>query len=62
MSDPHSVLGAPPMSVEDAAEWCDVHEKTIYRAIESGKLKARKVGTRWRIRPEALLAFYEGED
>ena len=59
--DLHPDLGGQLLSVQDAAEWCDVHEKTIYRAIKTEKLEAHKVGARWRIRPEALDEFYEGE-
>ena len=60
--DLHPDLGGPLFSVQDAAEWCDVHEKTNYRAIESKELEAHKVGAQWRLRPEGLLSFYEAED
>lgn len=61
-TEPHPNLGAPLMTVDDAAEWCDVSDKTIRRAIKAGKLEAHKVGSQWRIRPEILVAYYEGEE
>ena len=54
-------IGAPLLSVEAAAELCGVSEKTIRRAIKAGELEGHKVRAQWRIRPEALDAFYEGE-
>ncbi len=60
--DPHQGLGPPLLTVRAAAEWCDVSEKSIQRAIRSGKLKALKIGNQRRIRPEDLLAYAERDD
>ena len=55
-------LGPQLLSIRVAAEWCNVSEKTINRAIKAGKLEAHKVGSQWRIKPEGLLAYIEGEE
>ena len=62
MGDLHPDLGGSLLSVQDAAEWCDVSEKTIYRAITAGKLQSLRAGNRHRIRPESLLAYLDRED
>jgi excisionase family DNA binding protein len=59
--EPHPNLGAPLLTIEAAADWADVHPKTIWRKIKAGELEAHKVGSLWRIRPEDLVAYYEGE-
>jgi excisionase family DNA binding protein len=41
----------PLLSVEAAARYLGVSRWTIYRLIDSGELKAHKVGTRYKIRP-----------
>ena len=61
-SDAYPVLGAPLLTIIEAADWADVHPKTIRRAIKAGELEAHKVGSQWRIRPEVLVAYYEAED
>ena len=60
--DPHSVLGAPLLTIPEAAEWCGVHAKTIRRRIKAGKLRALKIGKLDRIHPEDLLASVEVEE
>ncbi len=48
---------SPLLSVNDAAAYLAVHPRTIYRAIASGALEARKAGAQWRIAPAALDAW-----
>jgi excisionase family DNA binding protein len=33
-----------PLTVEQVAEFCQCHPKTVYRAIESGDLEAARLG------------------
>ena len=42
------------MTVGDVAEMCQVHRKTVTRAIQSGRLRAARLGARgaYRLRPE----------
>ena len=54
-------LGAPLLSVADAADLSGVHAKTIHRAIWAGKLKHLKVGALLRIRPADLVAYWDRE-
>ena len=44
-------------SIAATAEYLGVSEKTIRRKIESGELRASRVGSQWRIRPEELDAY-----
>ena len=44
-------------SIEKVSELLDVHKKTVLRYIRDGKLKANKVGGRWRIHGNDLSSF-----
>ena len=44
-------------SVEKVAELLGIHQKTVLRYIKEGKLKANKVGGRWRIHGNDLSSF-----
>lgn len=44
----------PWFTVEAAAKYLNKSERTILRWIESGKLKPKKVGREYRIKPEDL--------
>ena len=44
-------------SVEKVAELLGIHQKTVLRYIKEGKLKANKVGGRWRIHGNDLTSF-----
>ncbi len=45
------------LTVEEAAELCHVCRKTIYRALQSGRLRGVKVGRLWRIPEDALWQY-----
>lgn len=49
-------------TVEQVAEMLDMHPKTIQRYIREGKLKANKVGRRWRVTGHDLSIFVEGSN
>ena len=49
-------------SVEKVANLLEVHQKTILRYIKEGKLKAKKVGGRWRIHGNDLSNFVGHKD
>lgn len=49
------------MNPEQAAEASGYSTKTIYRALRDGELVASKRRRRWRIRPEALTEWIDGD-
>ena len=57
MSSRDSSPSAPMLTVEEAAELCHVCRKTIYRALQSGRLRGVKVGRLWRIPEDALWQY-----
>ena len=50
------------MKVKDVAEQLDVVEKTVYRLIWNGELKAKKVGRAMRVSMEALEEYLSTQD
>jgi excisionase family DNA binding protein len=53
--------GMPPvMTPSEAAAFLRVSEEDIIAAIDTGELKARKIGSAYRISQEALNAFLSG--
>jgi excisionase family DNA binding protein len=44
------------LTVGDVAEMCQVHRKTVTRAIQSGRLRAARLGARgaYRLRPDEV--------
>lgn len=51
--------GRPLLTVEDVADGCGLSMKAIYRAIDRGELRAAKLCSRLRVRPEDLDAWIE---
>jgi excisionase family DNA binding protein len=49
-------------SIDKVAELLGMHKKTILRYINEGKLKANKVGGRWRIHGNDLSSFVGAKD
>lgn len=41
-------------SVEEVASQLRLHPRTVYRLLESGRLRGRRVGRQWRVEAEAL--------
>lgn len=50
------------MKVKEVAEQLGVVEKTVYRLIWNGKLKAKKVGRAMRISTESLEEYLNNQD
>ena len=48
------------LTTEQAAHDCNVSARTIYRAIQSGKLKAYELNKDFRIKRDDLRAWFEG--
>ena len=50
------------LTVEDVAEMCQVHRKTVTRAIRSGRLRAARLGARgaYRLRADDVDAWIAG--
>lgn len=47
------------LTVQEVADVLRVHTRTAYRLIQSGSLKAIKVGNQWRVPEAALLEFID---
>ena len=52
-------LTAPFYSIEEAAAVMGVSGRTIRRRIQTGEIKAGKVGSKYRIAKEELVRFFE---
>jgi excisionase family DNA binding protein len=48
------------LSPEQVAERLQVSEYTAVKWMRQGRIKARKLGKFWRVKPEDLEAFIEG--
>ena len=48
-------------TIQDVAKMLDRSRRSVYRDIDSGKLRARKIGREWRISQEDYDAFVNGE-
>ncbi|WP_339951197.1 helix-turn-helix domain-containing protein [uncultured Albimonas sp.] len=61
MANPNRTSGAirSLLSTEEVARILNVSPKTIYRAIESGDLRANRIGRQWRIAEEELNRFID---
>lgn len=46
------------LTLKEAAEYLDVGERTLFRYLHNGRIKAAKIGY-WRFRKEDLDAFVE---
>jgi len=54
------VLGEEVFTTDQVAHDLHVSVRTVLRAIQDGKLKARRVGRQYLITRAAVRAFYEG--
>lgn len=46
-------------TVREVAEALRIHQRTAYRLITDGSLKAIKIGSQWRVPESALMEFIE---
>lgn len=51
----------PPklLTVKEVAEMLRVHQRTAYRLITGGSIRAIKIGSQWRVPESALMDFLE---
>jgi excisionase family DNA binding protein len=56
------VVSNKPLNLKQVLDILGMHENTVYQYIKSGKLKAYKVGNRWRIYEIDLDKFIRGEN
>jgi excisionase family DNA binding protein len=47
------------LTVEQVAEMLQVHQNTVYRWLENGKMKGALIGGTWRIRKLDIDAFFD---
>jgi len=52
-------ISTPPKlyTVREVAEMLRVHQRTAYRLITGGSIKAIKIGSQWRVPESAFLEF-----
>jgi excisionase family DNA binding protein len=52
----------PPtlLTVREVADLLRVHQRTAYRLITGGSIKAIKIGSQWRVTESALMEFING--
>ncbi|MUM77624.1 helix-turn-helix domain-containing protein [Pseudodesulfovibrio sp. F-1] len=52
----------PPLllTVREVADLLRVHQRTAYRLIIDGRIKAIKIGSQWRVTEPALMEFING--
>ena len=44
-------------TVDQVAEFLQVHPRTVYRSLDKNTLKGFRIGTSWRVTQEALEEF-----
>lgn len=51
----------PPtlLTVREVADLLRVHQRTAYRLITGGSIKAIKIGSQWRVPESALMEYLE---
>ncbi len=47
------------MTVREVADALRVHQRTAYRLISNGSIRAIKIGSQWRVPQEAFLEFLD---
>jgi len=54
-------ISKPPtlLTVREVADLLRVHQRTAYRLITGGSIKAIKIGSQWRVAESALMEFIE---
>lgn len=45
------------ITVDEAAHFLNLSRRTLYRKIESGDLRAYKVGSLWRLDPDEVMEY-----
>lgn len=50
------------LTVEKAAQFLDINEKTLRKLLKAGDIKGKKVGEQWRILKADVLAFIGAEE
>ncbi len=56
------ICGINVFTVQEICELFDLSPQSVRRYLREGKIKARKVGTKWLVTEEAIRAFLTGED
>ena len=59
--DNKDASSGPPalLTVKEVAELLRVHQRTAYRLITGGTIRAVKIGSQWRVPEKALTEFIE---
>ncbi|MBA7492554.1 hypothetical protein ES702_03104 [subsurface metagenome] len=57
-----AIINTKLYTVEDLVDMLNISDKTVRAYLREGKIKARKIGLRWRVTEENLKKFLEGGD
>jgi len=57
-----AIINTKLYSVEDLVELLNLSDRTVRAYLREGKIKARKIGLRWRVTEDNLKKFLEVED
>ena len=59
MDNPKAPKPPTLLTVREVAGYLRVHQRTAYRLITGGSIKAVKIGSQWRVPESALMEFLE---
>ncbi|MBG0790586.1 MAG: helix-turn-helix domain-containing protein [Desulfovibrionaceae bacterium] len=59
MNNPGASIPPTLLTVREVAEFLRVHQRTAYRLITGGSIKAIKIGSQWRVPESALMDYLE---
>ena len=57
-----TIINTKLYSVEDLVDILKLSDRTVRAYLREGKIKARKIGLRWRVTEDNLRKFLEVED
>lgn len=49
------------LTAEEVADYLKINIRTVYKLLETGELRGRKIGRIWRISESAVNDFVQGE-
>jgi excisionase family DNA binding protein len=61
MTDTTTLKPSRPLTVTQVAHRLGVNRKTVLRELARGRLRGFKSGSDWRITPEALVEYQQGQ-
>lgn len=50
------------LTIQEASEYLNISERTLYKMVKEKRIPCRKVGRQWRFHKEVLDKWLKGED